>query len=87
MFIWQLLEGIGALLKAASKKAKSRSGNYQDSAVAPVEREFDDEAVQQEDEDEDEDEDENESCAMRPDGILSAVVKVMSSFSSIEALD
>jgi hypothetical protein len=51
-----------------------------------VEHEFDNEAVQQEDEDEDEDEDENESRAMRPDGILSAVVKVMSSFSSIEAL-
>jgi hypothetical protein len=42
-------------LKAASKKAKSCSGNYQDSAVAPVECEFDNEAVQQEDE-EDEDE-------------------------------
>ena len=53
-----------------------------------MEREFDNEAVQQEDEeDEDEDEDEDESHAMRPDGILSAVVKVMSSFSSIEALD
>ena len=53
-----------------------------------MEREFDNEAVQQEDEeDEDEDEDEDESRATRPDGILSAVVKVMSSFSSIEALD
>jgi hypothetical protein len=73
-----------SFLKAASKKAKSHSGNYQDNAVAPVEREFDNEAVQQEDE---EDEDEDESCATRPDGILSAVVKVMSSFSSVEALD
>ena len=47
-----------------------------------MEHKFDDEAVQQEDEDKDE----NESCAMRPDGILSAVVNVTSSFSSIEAL-
>jgi hypothetical protein len=48
-----------------------------------VEREFDNEAVQQEDE-EDEDEDEDES---RATGILSAVVKVMSSFSFVEGLD
>jgi hypothetical protein len=53
-----------------------------------VEHGFDNEAVQQEDkEDKDEDEDEDESSAMRPDEILSAVVKVMSSFSSVEALD
>jgi hypothetical protein len=50
-----------------------------------VEHESDNEAVQQQDEDEDEDGDENH--AMRPDGILSAVVKVMSSFSSVEALN
>jgi len=70
-------------LKANSKKAKSCSGNYQDSAVAPVDREFDNEAVHQEDEDKDEDEDEDkdESCATQPDGILSAVAKVMFFFS------
>ena len=64
---------MGAISKAVSKKAKSHSGNYQDSAVAPVECEFDNEAVQQENEvDEDEDKDEDESHAARPDGILSS---------------
>jgi len=63
--------------KADSKKATSRSSNYQDCATAPVGREFDDEAVQQEG-DENENGDEDES---RPEGILSAVVKVLSSFS------
>ncbi|KAF8234455.1 hypothetical protein L208DRAFT_1261925, partial [Tricholoma matsutake] len=46
----KLLEGIDALSKADSKKAKSCSGNYQDSAVAPVDHEYDNEVVQQEDE-------------------------------------
>jgi hypothetical protein len=41
-----------------SKKAVSHSGNYQDSVTTLVDRQFDDEAVQQEDEDgEDEDKD------------------------------
>lgn len=73
----QLLEGIGALSMADSKKATSRSGNYQDNAVAPVEHEFDNEAVQQEDEDQEED---KSNVVGRPDGtrILSAVVKVTS---------
>jgi hypothetical protein len=73
----QLLEGIGALSMADSKKATSRSGNYQDNAVAPVEHEFDNEAAQQEDEDQEED---KSNVVGRPDGtrILSAVVKVMS---------
>jgi hypothetical protein len=66
-------------LKADSKKVKSCSSNYQDSAIAPVDHEFDNEAVQLEDEDEDEDED--ESHATKPDGILSAVAKVMFFFS------
>jgi hypothetical protein len=42
------------LSKSDGKKATSRSGNYQDNAVAPLDREHDDEAVQQEDEDADE---------------------------------
>lgn len=72
----QLLEGIGAMTKVDSKKAKSRSSNYQDSAVAPVDREFDNEAVEQEDEEEYED-----------DGIIFAVTKVMFSFSWFEGLE
>ncbi|KAF8234451.1 hypothetical protein L208DRAFT_1013920, partial [Tricholoma matsutake] len=62
----KLLKGIGAISKADSKKAKSHSGNYQGNAIAPVDHEFDNEAVQQEDEadeDKDEDEDEDESHA------------------------
>jgi hypothetical protein len=47
----------------------------------PVDREFDNEAVQQEDEDKDEGEGEDESRATKPDGILSAVAKVMFFFS------
>jgi hypothetical protein len=73
----QLLEGIGALSKADSKKAKSRSGNYQDSAVAPLDREYDNEAVQQEDEEKYEDKS-SATASGRPDGIILAVAKVMS---------
>jgi hypothetical protein len=72
---FQLLEAIGAISKADSKKEKSRGGNYQDNA-APVDHEFDDEAVQQEDEEE-----EDESSVVRPDGVLSAISKVVSLFS------
>ena len=44
-------------VKCLCKKAKSHSGNYQDSAVyiAPLDHEYDNEAVQQEDEQEYED--------------------------------
>jgi hypothetical protein len=56
-----------------SKKAVSHSGNYQDSVTTLVDRQFDDEAVQQEDEDgEDEDKDK--------DRLISVITKVMSSF-------
>lgn len=77
----QLLEGIGAMSKVDGNKAKSCSGNYQDSAVAPVDREFDNKAVQQEDEEEDDEEehkDEEEHDAS--EGIIFAVTKVMSFF-------
>ena len=77
----QLLECIGTIPKADSKKAKTHSSNYQDSAVAPVDHDFDNEAVQQEDEEEYEDESSTIATA-RPDGIISAVTKVMFSFSS-----
>jgi hypothetical protein len=50
--IAQLLEGIGAISAAESKKAMSRSGNYQDSVTAPLSRTFDDNAVGKDDEDE-----------------------------------
>ena len=53
----------------------------QDSAIAPVDCEFDNEAVQQEDEDKDKNKDKDESHATKPDGILSAVAKVMFFFS------
>jgi hypothetical protein len=51
MFI-QLLEGIGALSKADTKKALLRSGNYQDNTVAPMDCEHDNEVVQLDDEEE-----------------------------------
>ncbi|KIL55047.1 hypothetical protein M378DRAFT_188692 [Amanita muscaria Koide BX008] len=79
----KLLEGIGAISKADSKKAKSRSSNYQDNAVAPVDREFDDDAVQQEDEEE---VDENtSSTTSRADGILSAVARVRKIIRSVRS--
>jgi hypothetical protein len=49
-----LLEGIGAISAAESKKATSRRGNYQDSVTAPIGRTFDDDATAQDDEDEQE---------------------------------
>jgi len=59
----QLLEAIGTISNAERKKATSHSGNYQDNATAPVDRQFDDEAVQQE---EDEDEDESSTLPSPP---------------------
>ena len=58
-----------------AKKAKSRSSNYQDITIAPVDCKFDNEAVQKEDEEEYEDSDLNDS-------IIIAVTKVMFSLSS-----
>ena len=52
--------------KADSKKTRSCSSNYQDSAVMPVEHQFDDEAVQLEEEDGDDDE---SAVTERHDGI------------------
>ncbi|KAH9958654.1 hypothetical protein BJV74DRAFT_718613, partial [Russula compacta] len=43
----KLLKVIGAISNADSKKAISRSSNYQDNAAAPVDHQFDDEAVQE----------------------------------------
>ncbi|GLB44045.1 putative protein dimerization activity [Lyophyllum shimeji] len=48
----KLLEGIGALSKAESKKALSRSGNYQDNTTTPLGREHDDAAVMLDDDEE-----------------------------------
>jgi hypothetical protein len=53
----QLLEGIGAISKSDSRKASGRSGNYQDSVIAPVSREHDDAAVVNGEEEDEEDED------------------------------
>jgi hypothetical protein len=74
MFI-QLLEGIGALSKADTKKALSRSGNYQDNTVAPMDREHDNEVVQLDDEEEHEDQDPSSDNS---DTIISAIAKVIS---------
>lgn len=52
LIIAQLLEGIGAISTTDSKKAMSRSGNYQDSVTAPLGRAFDDDAVGRDGEDE-----------------------------------
>lgn len=54
ILVSKLLEAIGAISAAESKKATSRSGNYQDSATAPLGREHDDDAAGQDDADEQE---------------------------------
>ena len=43
--LFQLLEGIGTLLKVDTKKALLWSGNYQDSAVAPLDHKHNNDAV------------------------------------------
>jgi hypothetical protein len=52
---YQLLQGIVVLSKANSRKAFSRSGNYQDNAVVPLDCKHDDKAVQLQDEEGDND--------------------------------
>src|SRR5713226_2661106 len=70
--IVQLLEGIGAISSAKSKKVMSWSGNYQDSITAPLGCMHDDDVVGSDDEDEQED-----TCELdRGGSILSAVKKV-----------
>jgi len=59
-----------------AKKACSRGGNYQDSMVAPLGREHDDEAVQQEDEDGEDGDDDVTDTSSPPATILSAIGKV-----------
>ena len=68
----QLLEGIGAISTTESKKAMSRSRNYQDSVTAPLNRMFDDDAVGRDNEDE---QDEVSLELDRSRSILSAVEK------------
>ena len=68
---------MGAIINADGKKVASR--NYQDNVIAPVDRRFDDEAAQHVDQ---EKEDENGTTA-RPDGVLSVISKVISSFFSL----
>jgi hypothetical protein len=48
------LEAIGAISAAESKKAASRSGNYQDCVTAPISCSFDDEGLAQSEDNEDE---------------------------------
>jgi hypothetical protein len=71
--IAQLLEGIGAISATESRKAMSRSGNYQDSVTAPLGLAFDDEALGKHNEDE---QDETNPEVGRPEHILTAVEKV-----------
>jgi hypothetical protein len=73
LIITQLLEGIGAISARESKKAMSRSGNYQDSVTTPLSQTFDDDAVAREDEDE---QDELVLEVDQSSSILSAVEKV-----------
>jgi hypothetical protein len=72
LIVTQLLNGIGAISMTESKKATSRSGNYQDSITAPLGRAFDDDAVAQDDEDE---QDELSLEVDSSSSILSAVEK------------
>jgi hypothetical protein len=73
LIITQLLEGIGAISARESKKAMSRSGNYQDSVTTPLSQTFDDDAVARDDEDE---QDELVLEVDQSSSILSAVEKV-----------
>ena len=52
-FFFQLLEGVGAISAAEGRKARSRSGNYQDSVTEPLrpDREDNTDAVGRYDED------------------------------------
>jgi hypothetical protein len=71
----QLLEGIGAISWSDGKKAVARSGNYQDSVTAPVDRVFDDGAAMVDEENEDFEE--TISMPLDPsETIISAVDKV-----------
>jgi hypothetical protein len=63
------LEGIGAISSSDSKKAASQAGNYQDTVMEPVSREYENYAVGKYDGEEDED-------GVVPCGILSGVEKV-----------
>ncbi len=49
----QLLEGIGVITRAVSKKAAGQATAYQDAVTLPVDRSLDDDAVAQDDEEED----------------------------------
>jgi hypothetical protein len=63
-----LLEGIGAISSSDSKKAALQAGNYQDTVMEPVSREYENHAVGKYDGEEDED-------GVVPCGILSGVEK------------
>ncbi|KAI0278366.1 hypothetical protein BGY98DRAFT_917106, partial [Russula aff. rugulosa BPL654] len=47
----KLVEGIGAISAAESKKAMFQSGNYQNSVITPVNHAFDNDVVGRDDED------------------------------------
>ena len=68
----QLLEGIGAISTTESKKAMSRSGNYQDLVTAPLSHMFDNDAVGRDNENK---QDEVSLKLDRSRSILSAVEK------------
>ncbi|KAN0131304.1 Ribonuclease H-like domain containing protein [Lactarius tabidus] len=78
----KLLEGIGAISEAESKKATSRSRNYQDSATTPLSRQFDDTAAAQGDEDEQEGPSFEVNCAS---DIIPAVEKLRKIIRAIQS--
>jgi len=70
LVFFQLLECIGAV--KANKKNGSK-GAYQDSVTAPLSRDYDDDAVGQDDQDEDDPPEDPEAVLQE---VLSAVAKV-----------
>jgi hypothetical protein len=69
----QLVEGIGAISAAESKKAMFQSGNYQNSVITPVNHAFDNDVVGRDDEDT---QDEISPEYDRSENIFSAIEKV-----------
>ena len=77
----KLLEGIGAISTAESRKAMSWSRNYQDSVTAPLGRMFDDDVVGRDNEDE---QDEVSFELDRSGSILAAVEKASIVISTLD---
>jgi hypothetical protein len=72
---FQLLEGIGMLSKVDTKKVLSRSSNYQDNTLTPMDCEYNNKVVQLDNEEELEDQDLSSNNSIM---IISAIAKVIS---------